>query len=253
MSEALDFNKHQHREQRATDKINATIDAGLIAKRTKQERRAYVGASAIGHECERSIQFEYAGAKRESDFGPETLRKFDLGHMGEELARAWFNDAGFDLVQRSRKTGQRFRWTQMNDQASGEPDGVLIGGPEAAGIGYPAMWEHKFVGSKTFRDIQKNGLKKARHGYWMQCQINMAYLGLTEHPTVFTVTNGDSGEQLHLLIEFDAEGAQMTSDKAVRIVKATQAGDLLPRPFKDRSYFICKGCFFAERCWSLAA
>lgn len=245
----LDFNKRIHKEQRASDAINAAVDAGLLAKRSKQERRAYVGASAIGHECERSIQFEYAGAARESDFSADTLRRFDQGHMGEELARAWFHDAGFELVQRNQRTGQRYRWTQMGDEVSGEPDGVFIGGPSA--VAYPAMWEHKYVGGKTFREIHKQGIKKARHGYWMQCQVNMAYLGLTENPTVFTVTCGDDGQQLHLLIDFDPEGAQLTSDKAVRIVKATKAGELLPRPFKDRSHFICKGCFFAERCWGL--
>lgn len=249
--EPLDFNKRIHREQRASDELNKILDASLLAKRAKQERRAYVGASAIGHECERSIQFEYAGAPKESDFTAATLRRFDQGHMGEELARAWFFDAGFGLVQRNQRTGERFRWVQLDDQASGEPDGVFIGGPDV--IGYPSMWEHKYVGSKTFREIEKHGLRKARHGYWMQCQINMAYLGLTEHPTVFTVTCGDDGQQLHLLIDFDAEGAQMTSDKAVRIVRATQAGDLLPRPFKDKNHFICKGCFFAARCWGMAS
>lgn len=253
MSEAFDFNKHVMREARASDAINAAVDAGLLAKRAKQERRAYLGASAIGHECERSIQFEYAGAPKESDFPPATLRRFDSGHMGEELARAWFIDAGFELVQRNQRNGQRFRWTQLEDQFSGEPDGVFIGGPKIESVGYPAMWEHKYVGTKTFRDISKNGLKKARHGYWMQCQINMAYLELTEHPTVFTVTCGDDGQQLHHLIDYDPEGAQMTSDKAVRIVTATKGGDLLPRPFKDRTFYICKGCFFADRCWGMAS
>lgn len=245
----FDFNKRQHREQRATDEINKVLDASLLAKRAKQERRRYVGASAIGGECERAIQFEYAQAPRESDFDAATLRRFDQGHMGEELARAWFVDAGFQLVQRNQRTGQRYRWVQLGDEVSGEPDGVFIGGPPA--IAYPAMWEHKYVGAKTFREIEKQGLKKARHGYWMQCQVNMAYLGLAENPTVFTVTCGDDGQQLHLLIDYDAEGAQMTSDKAVRIVKSTQAGELLPRPFKDKTHFICRGCFFAERCWSL--
>lgn len=253
MSEALDFNRHLMREARASDAINAAVDAGLVAKRQKQERRAYVGASAIGHECERSIQFEYAGTPKENDFAPATLRRFDSGHMGEELARAWFIDAGFQLVQRNQRNGERFRWTQLEDQFSGEPDGVFIGGPEVDNVSYPAMWEHKYTGVKTFRDIAKNGLKKARHGYWMQSQINMAYLGLTENPTIFTVTCGDDGQQIHHLIDYDAEGAQMTSDKAVRIVTATKAGDLLPRPFKDRTFYICKGCFFADRCWGMTA
>jgi len=247
----LDFNKHQHREQRASDAINAIVDAGLTAKRAKQERRAYVGASAIGHECERSIQFEYAGATKERDFEPATLRRFDQGHMGEELARAWIGDAGFELVQRSQRTGQRYRWTQLDDQASGEPDGVLIGGPEVPGLSYPAMWEHKYVGAKTFREILKHGLKKARPGYYSQTQVNMAYLGLTNGPAVFTVTCGDDGQQLHLLIDFDAEEAQRTSDKFVRIIEATQAGELLPRPFASDDHFICRGCAFKARCWGL--
>lgn len=252
-AEVLDFNKRLHREQHASEAINAILDASLLAKRAKQERRAYVGASGIGHECERSIQFEYAGAPRERDFDAAALRRFDSGHMGEELARCWFKDAGFELVQRSQKTGQRFRWVQMGDEISGEPDGVFIGGPNIPGVTWPAMWEHKYVGTKTFREVVKKGLKAARHGYWMQCQVNMAYLDLTASPTVFTLTCGDDGQQEHLLIEYDAEGAQMTSDKAVRIVKATQAGELLPRPFKDRTHFICKGCFFAERCWGMAS
>ena len=49
------------------------------------------------------------------------------------------------------------------------------------------------------------------------------------------------------------EEAQRMTDRAVRIVKATEAGDLLPRPFKDRSFFECKFCAFAERCWGLPA
>jgi hypothetical protein len=249
LSEALDFNKRQHREQQATDAINEHIDGGLLRKRGLQERRQYVGASAIGGACERAIQFEYAGAPREQDFTPETLRKFDFGHMGEELARAWFHDAGFELVQRNQRTGALYRFQQLDGRFAGHPDGVFIGGP--AIIAYPALWEHKAVGAKTYRDIEKNGLKKARFGYYAQVAIYQAYLDLAQHPAVFTVTNLDSGEQLHLLIPFDAQVAQEMSDRAARIVKSTDAGELLPRPFKEKSHFECKWCAFAERCWSL--
>lgn len=255
MSEAiaLDFNKHQHREQRASDKINEKVEEGLQNKRNLQERRPYVGASAIGHACERSIQFEYAGAPRETAFKPETLRKFDLGHMGEELARAWFGDAGFVLTQRNQRTGELFAFSQLDGRFKGHPDGVFIGGPEIPGVGYPCLWETKSVGAKTYREIARDGLKKARPGYYAQVAIYQAYLDIAEHPAIFTVNNLDSGEQLHLLIPFDAEEAQRMTDRAVRIVQATDAGELLPRPFKDKSYFECKFCAFAERCWGLAS
>lgn len=252
MSEALDFNKRLHREAAASDAINDAVNGALQRKRNLQERRPYVGASSIGGSCERAIQFEYAGAPREKDFPAETLRKFDFGHMGEELARAWFFDAGFELVQRNQRTRELFAFAQLDGRFRGHPDGVFIGGPEISGVGYPCLWETKSVGAKTYREIEKQGLKKARPTYHAQVAIYQAYLDLMEHPAIFTVTNLDSGEQLHLLIPFDAEVAQAMTDRAVRIVQSTDAGDLLPRPFKDKTYFECKWCSFAERCWGLA-
>lgn len=251
MNAAIDLNKHVMKEALASDAINAVIDAGLTRKRDKQERRQYLGASAIGVSCERRAQLEFVGVPREHDFEPKTLRKFDLGHCGEELARAWFQDAGFDLTQTNRRTGQLFGFQQLDGRFRGHVDGVFIGGPEIPGGGYPCLWEHKAVGAKTYREIAKHGLKKSRPGYYAQVAIYAAYLNLTDHPTVFTLTNTDSGEQLHLLIPFDAEEAQRMSDRAVRIIQAADAGDILPRPFPDADYFECKLCPFAGRCWSL--
>jgi hypothetical protein len=35
----------------------------------------------------------------------------------------------------------------------------------------------------------------------------------------------------------------------VRIIQATEAGDLLPRAFAGPDYFECRFCPFAGRCW----
>lgn len=247
--EPLDFNKRLHKEQHASDAINGHVDGALQKKRNLQERRPYVGASSIGGACERAIQFEYAGAPREKEIPAETLRKFDFGHMGEELARAWFWDAGFELTTKNQRTGQSFGFSQLDGRFRGHPDGVFIGGP--AVFAYPALWETKSVGAKTYREVERQGLKKARPSYYAQVAVYQAYLDLADHPAIFTVTNLDSGEQLHLLIPFDAEVAQQMTDRAVRIVQSTEAGELLPRPFKDKTYFECKWCAFATRCWGL--
>lgn len=250
MSETtLDFNRSIHKEQHASDLINGHVDAALRRKRDRQERRQYLGASAIGGECERAIQFDYAGAPTERPFEARTLRIFDRGHVGEELARAWLLDAGYRIVQRNQRTGELFAFSQLEGRFRGHVDGVVIEAPE--GISAPAIWEAKTLGNKSWREIDKSGLRKARPAYYAQVQIYMAYLGLTENPALFTATNADTCEQLHLLIPFDAEEAQRMSDRAVRIVRSTEAGNLLPRPFKDRSFFVCKTCGFADRCWSL--
>lgn len=248
-AEILDFNPRSIREAQASEAINAVLEAHLHDKRSQQPRRQYVGASGIGKDCERALQFEFAGAPRETDFKTETLRKFDFGHMGEELARCWFQDAGFKLVQNSQKDGSRFRFVQMDGRFSGEPDGVFIDGPEIPGLNYPAMWECKSVGSKTYKQLMKDGLKKARPVYWSQIHTCMAYLGLKQ--TIFTVTNLDTGEQSHLLFEVDLEEAQRMTDRAVRIISSTDAGDLLPRPYAKADHFECRWCSFAKRCWGM--
>lgn len=251
MSAAIDLNRHVMKEAQASDTINDLLNTAISAKNAKQERRQYLGASAIGGNCERSAQFEFVGVPRERDFEPRTLRKFDFGHMGEELARAWFGDAGFKLTNTNQRTGRPFGFSQLDGRFKGHVDGVFLDGPKIPGVGYPCLWETKSGSAKTFREIAKHGLKKARPGYYAQVAIYAAYLELTEHPTIFTVTNLDSGEQLHLLIPFDAEEAQRMSDRAVRIIKAADAGELLPRPFANADYFECKFCSFSERCWSL--
>jgi len=51
------------------------------------------------------------------------------------------------------------------------------------------------------------------------------------------------------LVPFDAALAQKMSDRAVRVIQATEAGELLPRGFAEASYFECKFCSYAQRCW----
>lgn len=249
---SLDFNSTKTKRAAFSAGLAAALEAELARKQGLQGRRAYLGASAIGGECERAMQFELAGAPREREHKPETLRKFAFGHLSEEWARQEFLDAGFRLTQINQKTHLAFAFSQLDGQFKGHPDGVFIGGPEVEGLSYPALWEHKGVGSKTYRAVERDGLKKAKPGYYAQVAIYQGYLGLYQNDAVFTVTNLDTGEQLHELIPFDAEEAQRMTDRAVRIIQATNAEELLPRPFAEPTHYVCKGmCDFPARCWAL--
>jgi hypothetical protein len=252
-ADTFNFNTRKMREAHASDAINEQVDNALRRKRDKQAPRQYLGASAIGGPCARQTQLEYAGAPREKEFEPKILRIFDRGHMMEELWRAWLSDAGFRVIQIGEKTKRPIGFSELDGKFKGHVDGVITDGPAIAGMGYPCLAEHKAVGQKTFNAIVKHGLAKERPIYADQVAIYQAYIDLTEHPALFSVTNCDTCEQLHLLIPFDAERAQAASDRAVRIIKATEAGELLPRQFNDASNFNCKVCAFATRCWSLPA
>lgn len=252
----IDLNSSRMTRGAVTSGLSMALDAEMERKRDLQPARNYLGASAIGGECERAIQFEYAGAPREKAFPPATLRKFAFGHLSEEWARQEFRDAGFDIRTTSPRTGLPYGFSQMGGKFRGHPDGVFVGGretlPNGHNMTYPRLWEHKGVGAKSAKAIERDGLKKAKPGYYAQVALYMGYLDLMAEPAIFTVTCLDSGEQEHYPIPFDADEAQRVSDRAVRIIKATDAEELLPRPFAKSDHYVCTMCAFKDRCWRLA-
>jgi hypothetical protein len=51
------------------------------------------------------------------------------------------------------------------------------------------------------------------------------------------------------LVPFDAALAQRMSDRGVKVIAATEAGELLPRAYLDATHFECKFCAWQDRCW----
>ena len=226
--------------------FNQAIDAALVAQNKAQPRREYLGASGIGRECERQIQYEYAGAPKERDFDGITLRKFAAGHHYEDDTAKLLKAAGFDL-RVTKPNGDQFGFAALDGKFAGHIDGVLCGGPSF--IKYPTLWEHKAVGNKTFSKHVKDKVAKANPTYAAQIAIYQAYLDLAENPAVFTVRNTDTQELHFELVPFDGKLAQETSDKAVRIIKETEAGALLPRIAQNPDFYLCKWCDYGSRCW----
>ena len=77
--------------------------------------------------------------------------------------------------------------------------------------------------------------------------------GISAAPAVFTAINKDTAEMHHELVLFDADLAQGMSDRGVRILQATDAGELLPRVATTPDLFECRFCPWSERCWGLPA
>ena len=182
----------------------------------------------------------------EKGFSGRLLRIFERGHRTEDMAIRWLRLAGFQLKTEDGQ-GQQFGFSVANGRLRGHVDGVLISGPE--GFAYPALWENKCLGAKSWRDVEKRKLAVSKPVYAAQIALYQTYLGLHEHPALFTAVNADTMEVYAELIPFDAGLAQRMSDRAVRVIEATEAGDLLPRAFTDSTHFECKFCAWADRCW----
>ena len=254
----LDFNPRPS----MADRINALVDAALIAEREATPPRTYLGASRLGHACERALQFEFAGAPKDegADFGGQTLRIFEIGHQLEDLAIRWLRAAGMDLYTRkgNRPDGDQFGFSVAGGRIRGHVDGIIANAPAALGLRTPALWECKTMNAKNWRACVKDGVTVSKPVYAAQIAIYQAYMeatvpGISAAPALFTAINKNTAELHHELVPFDAALAQRMSDRAVRILQATDAGDLLPRIAASRDFFECRFCAHAGRCWGLAA
>jgi hypothetical protein len=64
----------------------------------------------------------------------------------------------------------------VNGRLCGHVDGVLAGGPESIGKGYPALWECKSMNAKSWKDTVKRGVTLSKPVYAAQIALYQAYM-----------------------------------------------------------------------------
>lgn len=239
-----DFNTSKTKREEFSDSLVKLIDAGIAAE--VETPRTHLGASQIGDECLRRIQYEITGTPG-APFEGKTRRIFHRGHQGEEWVAEWLRKAGFTLWTVA-PDGHQHGFIHANGRFRGHIDGVLMGGSPL--LSYPALWENKVLGAKGWRSVAKDGVAKAYPKYADQVALYQAYMNLTEFPCLFTALNADTMEIWCELVPFDTARAQAASDRAAKILQATAAGEWLPRASSSSDGFPCSFCRFREVCWA---
>ncbi|MBS7789314.1 hypothetical protein KTR66_04880 [Roseococcus sp. SDR] len=243
----LVYGRAAHGMADTTARINAHVDAALVARNQRQRPRDYLGGSRIGEACARKLVYEVAHSPKDAgrDFDGGILRVFDAGHQFETLSIRWLRQAGFDLRDRGAD-GEQFGFAAADGKLRGHADGVIVAGPDV-GIRWPSLWEHKALGQKSWNDLVKHGLRQSKPIYFAQVQLYMAYLEI--EVALLTALNRDTLALHHEAVPFDAAEAQRLSDRAVDILRAAEAGELPPRIAAHADFFLCRFCPYAARCW----
>lgn len=241
----MDFNSSAS----LSDRVQHHIDAALENEQDDAAPREYLGASRLGAACERQLQYEYTHTPVDygRGFSGRVLRIFERGHVTEDMAIRWLRLAGF-VLNTHRADGDQYGFVAAGGKLRGHCDGVLVDGPQD--VVYPALWENKCLGHKSWNDIVKRGVALARPIYAAQIALYQAYLGLHQNPAIFTAVNADSMVIYSEAVPFDGALAQRMSDRAVKVITATDAHEQLPRAFLDPTHFECRMCAWQDRCWS---
>jgi hypothetical protein len=235
---ALDFNRSNLSDRPINQLINELIER---TEPPSENYRQYLGASAIGSECLRKIQFDWMC---DPVFPARVKDIFARGHFFEDVSRQHLIAAGFKFAP-----PERLEFKAADGLFRGHADGIIIAGPQLPALRYPCLWEAKCLKAKGYKAVERDGLVGLYTSYAGQVAIYQAYLDVTENPALFTVINADDCSRLHFLVPFDAQQAQTMSDRTVTVIEATKAGELLPRVTENSSDWRCKMCSHRERCW----
>ncbi len=210
-------------------------------------RREHLGASLIGHACNRYLWYQFRWASDPKIKG-RMLRLFERGQREED----W-------IVEELRATGMRvevsdrdglpntdgsypqWRFEEFGGHFGGSIDGAILGVPEAKVTWH--LLEVKTSNDKRFKTLEKDGVKKSNPQHFAQMQIYMHALTLTRALYVCVSKNDDYIYTER--IKYDEPEAYSILAKAKRII---DSDDPLTRISEDPAWFKCKWCDHQPHC-----
>lgn len=217
-----------------------TLIFRAIAEGQEDSRRAHLGASVIGRQCERALWYSFRWARSVRHEG-RLLRLFARGQLEEDRIVADLRRIGMTVMEVDPDTGRQ--WTVRDDGGhfGGSMDGVGLGVPEA-----PATWhllEFKTHNSKSFAELVKKGVAAAKPEHHAQMQVYMHLSGLTR--ALYVAVNKDDDDIHCERVRYDAAEAIRLVEKARRIVSADEP---LPRISTDPAFYLCRWCDYRDIC-----
>jgi len=223
------------------EKLLDKINKGIIARREKEPARDYLGASSAGKACVRQWQFSLLNVPKDKPFTAEKLRIFDVGNMYEELAIKWIREAGIRLDTHD-KDGKQFGFEYKDANFKGHIDGIIYY------IG-KRLWECKSMNQSSFKELIRKGIKESHFSYFIQAQIYMKNMGLTEYPAILTAVNKNNGDIVNIEIAFDSFYADKYINRALHALKDIEHGNILERESPSETMEKCRMCAWNKKCW----
>jgi len=202
--------------------------------------RGYLGASILGHECDRYLWLTFRGA---SAFRPDgrLARLLETGDLAEARFVAELRAIGC-TVETGPGPSEQFEVSAHGGHLSGHMDGVALGVPEA-----PKTWhvcEFKTHNAKSFEKLKKDGVQRSKPTHYAQMQVYMRLGGLER--ALYLAVNKNTDELYSERVSLECGVADDLIARARRIISASTAPDRIANRPDD---WRCKLCDARDVCW----
>jgi hypothetical protein len=212
------------------------IDAAWAARPTYENNTLSFGQ--LGNDCDRQLWYGFRWANPPEAFSGRMRRLFETGNIAERAIVADLQAAGIKVSPIDPATGRQWAVLLYGGHIKGYADGKATNVPTAPVVEH--LLEIKTHNDKSFKDLKKNGVAKAKPAHAVQMQALMHGLGLTRALYVAKNKNDDElyAERLH----FDATHAISIVARAERIVNADDPPPKLHDDPESKAAFQCKFC-----------
>lgn len=228
------------------------VDKALEEQERKERHRPYLGASGVGHECERKswLSFRWASPREVSAKG---LKAIQDGHREEDVMALRLRMVpGVELwTVQPDNSKRQIGFSDLGGHFRGNLDGVIVGLLQAPVT--PHVWENKACNEDKFKKIaklkdevgEKQTLQHWDPIYYAQAQLYMHYLDLDRH--YLTAVTPGGRDFTSIRTEYDPAFAMVLVAKAERIIFS-------PRPpagiSENPAWHVCKWCDHYSICHS---
>lgn len=210
------------------DRLVALIDA---ATQGKSDHRSHLGASIIGHECEKFLWLTFRHAISQV-FPGRIKRLFRRGQNEEATVISDLRDAGMSMTECLHQ--QKLHYIAPHVGCT--PDGLLTGHPDAPKSKHSL--ECKTHSLKSFNDVSKDGVEKSKPQHYAQMQCEMV-AQKTDRALYFAVCKDDDRIYTER-VKLDKDAADAIIARGHRITLS----DRIPEPCAgaSASWYVCKMC-----------
>ena len=196
--------------------------------------RSHMGASALGHPCDRWLWLSFRWAVQPT-FPGRIRRLFRRGQNEEATILADLRAIGIKI----KSTQQH---VDFGSHVSGSLDAVIESGvPEAHKARH--VVEFKTHNKKSFEALEKDGVEKSKPEHYIQMQVYMA--GIKIDRALYVAICKDDDRIYTERVRYDKAIAEKAIERGKRIALADRMPDQIST---DPSWYQCKFCPAHEFC-----